>query len=26
VAFFQKPLEHDYLLKVIRATLGETVK
>ena len=22
VAFFQKPLEHDYLLKVIRATLG----
>ena len=24
VAFFQKPLEHDYLLKVIRATLGET--
>jgi CheY-like chemotaxis protein len=25
VAFFQKPLEHDYLLKVIRATLGETV-
>ena len=23
VAFFQKPLEHDYLLKVIRATLGE---
>ena len=26
VAFFQKPLEHDYLLKVIRATLGETVR
>ncbi len=26
VAFFQKPLEHDYLLKVVRATLGETVK
>jgi len=26
VAFFQKPLEHDHLLKVIRATLGETVK
>jgi CheY-like chemotaxis protein len=26
VAFFQKPLEHDYLLKVIRATLGDTVK
>jgi len=26
VAYFQKPLEHDYLLKVIRATLGETVK
>jgi CheY-like chemotaxis protein len=25
VAFFQKPLEHDYLLKVIRATLGESV-
>jgi len=24
VAFFQKPLEHDYLLRVIRATLGET--
>lgn len=24
VAFFQKPLEHDYLLKVIRATLGDT--
>jgi CheY-like chemotaxis protein len=23
VAFFQKPIEHDYLLKVIRATLGE---
>ena len=23
VAFFQKPLEHDYLLKVIRSTLGE---
>ena len=26
VAYFQKPLEHDYLLKVIRATLGESVK
>jgi CheY-like chemotaxis protein len=26
VAYFQKPLEHDNLLKVIRATLGETVK
>ena len=26
VAYFQKPLEHDYLLKVIRATLGETVR
>ena len=26
VAFFQKPIEHDYLLKVIRATLGETVR
>ena len=26
VAFFQKPLEHDYLLKVVRATLGDTVK
>jgi CheY-like chemotaxis protein len=27
VAFFQKPLAHDYLLKVVRATLGEaTVK
>ena len=26
VAYFQKPLEHDYLLKVIRATLGEAVK
>jgi len=25
VAFFQKPLEHDYLLKVVRATLGEAV-
>jgi CheY-like chemotaxis protein len=24
VAFFQKPIEHDYLLKVIRATLGES--
>ena len=24
VAYFQKPLEHDYLLKVIRATLGES--
>jgi CheY-like chemotaxis protein len=24
VAFFQKPLEHDYLLKVVRATLGDT--
>jgi CheY-like chemotaxis protein len=26
VAFFQKPLEHDYLIKVIRATLGDTVQ
>ena len=26
VAFFQKPLEHDYLLKVVRATLGEPGK
>src|ERR1035437_6674290 len=26
VAFFQKPLEHDYLLKVVRATLGEALK
>jgi len=26
VAFFQKPLEHDYLLKVVRATLGEPAK
>lgn len=26
VAFFQKPIEHDYLLKVIRATLGEPLK
>jgi CheY-like chemotaxis protein len=26
VAFFQKPLEHDYLLKVVRATLGDSVK
>ena len=25
VAFFQKPLEHDCLLKVVRATLGDTV-
>ena len=25
VAYFQKPIEHDYLLKVVRATLGETV-
>jgi CheY-like chemotaxis protein len=25
VAFFQKPLEHDYLLKVVRATLGEAI-
>jgi hypothetical protein len=23
VAFFQKPVEHDYLLKVVRATLGD---
>jgi len=23
VAFFQKPLEHDYLLKVVRAILGD---
>ncbi len=26
VAYFQKPLEHDNLLKVIRATLGEPVR
>jgi CheY-like chemotaxis protein len=26
VAFFQKPVEHDYLLKVIRATLGDATK
>jgi CheY-like chemotaxis protein len=26
LAYFQKPLEHDYLLKVIRATLGEGIK
>jgi CheY-like chemotaxis protein len=26
VAYFQKPLEHDYLLKVVRATLGESAK
>ena len=26
VAYFQKPLEHDYLLKVVRATLGDTLK
>ena len=25
VAFFEKPVEHDYLLNVIRATLGEKV-
>ncbi len=25
VAFFQKPLEHDCLLKVVRATLGDAV-
>ena len=25
VAFFQKPLEHDYLLKVVRATIGDAV-
>jgi len=25
VAFFQKPLEHDYLLKVVRATIGDPV-
>jgi CheY-like chemotaxis protein len=25
VAFFQKPLEHDYLLKIVRATLGDSV-
>lgn len=24
VAYFQKPIEHDYLLKVVRATLGDT--
>jgi len=23
MAYFQKPIEHDYLLKVVRATLGE---
>jgi CheY-like chemotaxis protein len=23
VAYFQKPIEHDYLLKVVRATLGD---
>ncbi len=26
VAFFQKPLEHDSLLKVVRATLGDAVR
>ena len=26
VGFFQKPLEHDYLLKVVRATLGDGLK
>ena len=26
VAFFQKPLEHEYLLKVVRATLGDGLK
>ena|ERR1700733_7922123 len=26
VAYFQKPLDHDHLLKIIRATLGETAK
>lgn len=26
VAFFQKPLEHDSLLKVVRATLGDGFK
>jgi len=25
VAFFQKPLGHDYLLKVVRATLGDAL-
>lgn len=25
VAFFQKPVEHDYLLKVVRATLGDYI-
>jgi CheY-like chemotaxis protein len=25
VAFFQKPIEHDSLLKIIRATLGEVL-
>ena len=25
VAFFQKPLEHDYLIKIVRATLGGAV-
>ena len=26
IAYFQKPLEHDYLIKVVRATLGDPVK
>ncbi|MEI8290666.1 MAG: response regulator [Verrucomicrobiota bacterium] len=26
IAFFQKPLEHDCLIKVVRATLGDPVK
>ena len=26
IAYFQKPLEHDYLIKVIRATLGDPAK
>lgn len=26
VAFFQKPVEHDYLLKVVRATLGDATQ
>lgn len=26
VAFFQKPIEHDDLLKVVKATLGDSVK
>jgi len=26
IAYFQKPLEHDYLIKVIRATLGDPAR